>query len=463
MEIDSFPERVARPRGRWSRLTWDRGRRHPRVATIVATLGTFATVVAPASAGSTAFAATSVGAVYVASNSYAGNEILTFPRYADGSLGPVEAATATGGKGSGAGSGSGALAAIQNDPLGSQGSLLVDPTGRFLYAVNAGSNDVSVFTVSPHGLTLVDREPSGGAYPVSLTAFGNTLYVLNAVGNSVTDFTVTGGGQLIRPTTCGLPALPAGMDPLLPATAASSAQPVGTETAGQIGFGPDGTLLLVASKEGPLALGFPFGNTLGAGRIYAYQVNSFSRALRNCGNPHTFTFPLNGPGLGKFPFSFTWTAQGDLILNEVFGISSSPSNLPGGVSALGTFAVSADGTLTPIATVADPSPVPCWIVRSGNNVYVANYLGSDITGYQVTADGRLNLMPIPVTSLGAGTQPIDMAISTGGQFIYQLDPGTAQVFPFRVGVAGNLTPLPSMSLGLPPNSGDAGIATVTFS
>ena len=457
--MDLFPERGERPHSRWFGLTWGRGR---RLTTIVATFGAFAAVVAPASAASTAFGATTVGAVYVASNSYAGNQILTFPRYADGSLGPVEAATATGGKGSGAGSGSGALAEIQNDPLGSQGSLLADPTGRFLYAVNAGSNDVSVFRVTPIGLQLVDREPSGGAYPVSLTAYGNTLYVLNAVGNSVTGYTVTGGGQLIRPTTCGLPALPAGMDPLLPATAASSAQPVSTQTAGQVGFSPDGTLLLVVSKEGPLALGFPFGNTLGSGRIYAYQVDSFRGTLRNCGNPHTFTFPLNSPGQGKFPFSFTWSAQGDLIVNEVFGSSSLPSNLPGGVSALGTFAVSADGSLTPITTVPDPLPVPCWIVRGGNKVYVANYLGSGITDYQVTAQGTLNLMANPITPLGAGTVPIDMAISGDGQFLYQLDPGTARVFPFQVRGTGSLTPLPSMSLGLPPNSGDMGIATVTF-
>jgi len=51
---------------------------------------------------------------------------------------------------------------------------------RWSFAVNAGSNEVSVFRVLPGGLGLVDKVDSGGAFPVSLAPFHDLLYVLNA-------------------------------------------------------------------------------------------------------------------------------------------------------------------------------------------------------------------------------------------------------------------------------------------
>jgi 6-phosphogluconolactonase (cycloisomerase 2 family) len=425
-------------------------------------------VAAPASAMGGGGGTHAVGAVYVASNAYSGNEILTFPRYANGSVGPVTAMTATGGLGSGPGQ----YAPIEDDPLGSQSSLIADPTGRFLFAVNAGSNTVSAFTVSASsGLNLVDTEPSGGSFPVSLTFFGNTLYVLNAVGNSVTGFTVNNADYLTPLETCALPALPTDGDPLneFPATTTSSAQPVDTQTAGQVGFSPNGKLLVVTSKEGPVMNGFPFGNTSGPGRIDVYQVDPASRMLVNCGQPTTYTLPYNvdttGLQHGQFPFSFTWSNQGDLLVTEVFGESSVPNSTFSNLSAVSSFAVANDGTLTPVGTVADTSPVPCWIVRSRNNIFVANFLGNDISGYQVAASGSLTPAGGVATPLAGGTFPIDMAISADGQFLYELAPGTAtaQLFPFTVGPTGNLSPLTPVNDGLGANSGQAGIATVTFS
>jgi hypothetical protein len=57
-------------------------------------LATAAALAAPAWAGSQAPGP--VGAVYVASNSWAGNEIITFPRLADGTLLPPLPGVATG-------------------------------------------------------------------------------------------------------------------------------------------------------------------------------------------------------------------------------------------------------------------------------------------------------------------------------------------------------------------------------
>lgn len=398
-----------------------------------------------------------VGAVYVSSNAYSGNEILTFPRYADGSLGPVEQGVPTGGLGSGPG------LLLPDDPLGAQSPLIVDQEKQLLFVVNAGSNDVSVFSIRGNNLTLVDRQPSDGAYPVSVALFDHTLYVLNAAGNSVAGFGVSDGGHLTHLQTCALPSLPTGANPVLPGTPTQSPQPVMVQTAGQVGFSPDGTKLVVVSKEGPLLqAGFPFSSTLGPGRIHVYDVGGAQHTLLNCGNPTTTVLASNGSGNGKMPFSFGWTAQGQLLLLEVFGATTSF-----GGGAVSSFALHGDDTLTPISTsIPNGETAPCWIVRSGTNVYVANNVSNAsnqpnvISRYVVNSKGQL--APNPTVAATLGTSLTDITITTDGGFIYQLATGSAQVWPFHVGSTGALTGLTPVSDGQPQHSGQVGIATVDF-
>ncbi len=467
-----------------------------RMITILASLGLVTGMLAStASAAETSSGATGsrsvVGAVYVATNAWnGGNKILTFPRYADGQLGPVSAAVATGGRGSGPGQ----YAPIVNDPLGSQNSLITDPTGKYLFAVNAGSGDVSSFSAGRGGLALLDRQPSvpvgvagqTNPFPVSLAASGDTLYVLNAIGNSLTGFKVNASGRLKALQNCLLPALPPG-NPLdvFSATTTSSQQAVDTQTAGQVGFSPDGKWLVVISKEGPISTTtppggsgdqFPFGPTSGSGHIYAYQVKS--DGLLNCASPAATALPVFSDGHGTFPFSFTWSSQGSLLVTEVFGQSDQPASLPGGLSAVSSYTLHADGTFTLQRKVADPLPVPCWIVRSGDNVFVANFLGPDfglgaISSFKVAPDGGLadpSPASAPTTGLNGGSDPIDVAITSDGRFLYQLAPGpnlagapTTQVYPFAVDSDGSLTPLTAVNDGVGgANGGEFGIATVTF-
>jgi 6-phosphogluconolactonase (cycloisomerase 2 family) len=477
-------------------------RRRRRAATLLASVATAAlTLAAPAHATvvSGASSNSAVGAVYIATNAWSGgNSILTFPRYANGSLGPAAAAVPTGGLGSGPGQ----FAPIVSDPLGSQNSLIADQSGKFLFAVNAGSGEVSSFSAGRGGLALIDRQPSvprgvagqSNPFPVSLAEYGSTLYVLNAIGDSVTGYTVNASGHLNTLQNCALPALPAG-NPLdvFSATTLSSKQAVDTQLPGQVGFSPDGKWLLVTSKEGPISTTsppggagdqFPFGPTSGPGHIYAYPVRSDGTV--NCASPATTTLPVFPDGHGTFPFSFTWTSQGKLLLTEVFGESDLPSSFPHNLSAVTSFTLNADGTLTPQRTVADPSPVPCWIVRSGNNVFVANFLGptfglGGITEYGVASDGGL-VDPSPAAAqtapVSGGSDPIDIAVTSDGEFLYELAPGpnpagaggqTSQIYPYAVGSSGSLTPLTPINDGVGgaiaathANAGEFGIATVTF-
>src|SRR6266566_3980199 len=103
-------------------------------------------------------------------------------RAADGTLGAA-GTVATGGTGTGA-------------ALGSQGAVALSDDGRWLFAVNAGSNDVSVFAARGAELTLASRTASGGTLPISVTVHRNLLYVLNAGGDgNISGFSVgtTGG------------------------------------------------------------------------------------------------------------------------------------------------------------------------------------------------------------------------------------------------------------------------------
>ena len=94
----------------------------------------------------------SPGAVYTMSNATTGNRILVFDRAPNGTLTPA-GSFATGGTGTGGG-------------LGSQGALTLSGNDRWLLAVNAGSNDVTLFATDDDGLRRVDRVPSGGSQPV---------------------------------------------------------------------------------------------------------------------------------------------------------------------------------------------------------------------------------------------------------------------------------------------------------
>ncbi len=94
-------------------------------------------------ASAAALTADAPGAVYALTNQASGNAVAIFDRGADGSL-SWSSNVATGGTGAGSG-------------LGSQGALALSDDGRWLFAVNAGSNDVSAFQVTASGLSLTSR------------------------------------------------------------------------------------------------------------------------------------------------------------------------------------------------------------------------------------------------------------------------------------------------------------------
>src|SRR5271168_3406335 len=142
--------------------------------------------------------------LYTQTNATTGNEVLAYSRASDGSLTSI-GSYSTGGTGMG-------LPTYQGAPPlpsgGASGSVAINPAGTFLYAVDAGTNDVAAFSVATAGtLTFIANYPTGGTAPGSITidSTGTYLYVLNTgtladaangVAGGITGFTIGTSGAL---------------------------------------------------------------------------------------------------------------------------------------------------------------------------------------------------------------------------------------------------------------------------
>jgi 6-phosphogluconolactonase (cycloisomerase 2 family) len=338
----------------------------------------------------------SSGAVYTITNASSGNEVLVFDRMPDGKL-AFNAAYPTGGLGSGSG-------------LGSQGALVLSKDHAWLFAVNAGSSDISVFAVLDQGLQLTDVEPSGGELPISLTSHGSLLYVLNAGGSgSIGGFSLSPAGDL---------------SPL-----AGSTQPLSNAGAGaapgpaQVSFTPDGSALVVTEKA--------------SNNILTYALAG------GLAQPATIH-----PSAGMTPFGFDFNQRGVLVVSEAFG--GSP-----GASALSSYTVSGSDLDLVSPSVGTTQTAACWVVidPSGRIAYTTNTGSSSISSYNINRRGALRLIDPVAGFTGPGSAPIDMAFAGNGQFLYAISGGTNTISAFRALPDGSLTAIdlasvPAGSLGL---------------
>jgi 6-phosphogluconolactonase (cycloisomerase 2 family) len=355
------------------------------------------------SAGASAQDGQGGGAVFVQTNEPSGNRIVVYQRGPDGTL-SQSGSYATGGNGGVA------LPGVESDHLGSQGSLVLDHGRSLLFAVNAGSDTLSVFSVQGTRLSLEQVIASGGRFPASIAVHDNTLYVVNA-GD-------TGVLQGFRIVGKHLEALPGSTRDL---GLANSDPPVFLTSPGQVGFTPDGRQLVVTEKGS--------GDRID---VFAVQPNGQLSAA-----------PTVNTSATPVPFAFTFEpAQQRLVVSEA------------GLSALSTYRVGSDGTLTDPHSLPDNQATQCWVTRVRGFYYVSNTNSNTISGYTIGADGQPALIGatgvVGTTELG----PVDSAAS-GGEFFYVQTGGSGTVDEFRVEGDGGLTKIGTVT-GLPP--GQEGIA-----
>jgi 6-phosphogluconolactonase len=349
--------------------------------TILAGIGLSALLLTVAIPSTTA-AAGSGGAVFTMSNSPAGNRVLIWERARNGSLHGA-GTVATGGTGTGGG-------------LGNQGALVLSGDHRWLYAVNPGSDELSVFRVHGTQLALVEVAPSGGDMPISVTAAGRRVYVLNAGGDgSVAGFRRSQAGILTP--------IPGSVRPL----SGPAAGPA------QIGVSPDRQHVLVTEKM--------------TNRITIYDV----------GANGALGAPRGRASAGQTPFGFAFARAGTLIVSEAFG--GAPD-----ASAASSYRFRPNGDLR-LLDGSEPTTetAACWVAvaRGGRFAYVTNTGSGTVTGYRVASDGDLTRLDGDgvTADVGDGSEPIDAAVDRWSGSLYVLLAGADAIAILRIGDDGALT------------------------
>jgi len=331
-------------------------------------------------------------AVFVQTDNTAGNQIVAYHRDHDGIL-TLANTYASGGLG-------GVLNGSAVDHLGSQGSLASDPTHGLLYAVNAGSNTVSVFSVDGDQLALRQVVDSGGTFPVSIAVHDDLVYVLNAEnGGSVSGYRVD-DGRLHRiwgsTRSLGL---------TIPTDTTQF-----THTPGQVAFSPDGSQLIVTTKANAV------GND-----IDVFGVGPDGRLSGS---------PVVNPEPGTVPFAVTFDQTGHLVVGEA------------GTSSLVTFRLHRSGTVTQFDSVANGQPGLCWVAPAGGFFFTGNTASNSTSGYQSSANGQLTLLGFTPTDPGT----VDASASANGRFLYVQTGEKGIVDEFQVNATGSLTEIGTVTV-----------------
>ncbi|HEY1917537.1 MAG TPA: beta-propeller fold lactonase family protein [Streptosporangiaceae bacterium] len=360
-------------------------------ALTTAALGTFAFTAASASAATSGhdWATGASHAVFVQTDNLSGNQVVAYDRAADGTL--TWAGTYNT-KGLG-----GQLTGSVVDHVASQGSLVYDQAHNLLYAVNAGSNTVSVFAASGDQLHLTQVIGSGGTFPVSIAVHGDLVYVANALnGGSVQGYRVSSGRlQVISGSN-------------RPLNLSTTATPQFTNTPGQVAFTPNGLHLIVTTKAN--------GDNID---VFGVGVNGYLSAQ-----------PVVNNEPNEVPFGIAFDPAGHLVIAE------SATN-----SAVATFAVHPDGQVTQLDQVLTGQAATCWVAEDFNHAFADNAGSASVSSLTVSKTDQLTLNGN--TSTDPGT--VDAAVAPHGRFLYVQTGGNGIVDEFSVD-GGHLSEIGSVTV-----------------
>jgi 6-phosphogluconolactonase (cycloisomerase 2 family) len=331
----------------------------------------------------------SAHAVFVATDGVAGNYIVAYQREAGGSL-TLKHKYPTGGSG-------GALSGAVVDHTASEGALTYDRVHHLLLAVNAGSDNVSIFAVEGTSLRLLQVVNSGGTFPVSVTTHGRTVYVLNArQGGSVQGYVID-DRRLHRVPSWNRPL---GLD--------ATATPEFTNTPGQVGFTPSGHQLIVTTKA----------NT---NSIDVFRVAASGRVSDS---------PVVTTKDGSVPFGFTFDRAGHLAVTET------------GIGSLTTYSVHANGSLSQLSSQPTGQMATCWVTRADAFLYASNAGSASESGFSSAHDGTVSLLG--QTTTDAGT--VDADANPDGAYLYVQTGAEGNVDGFKVHADGSLTAVGSVTV-----------------
>ena len=347
------------------------------------------------------------GFTYVNDNTAGANTIAGFQRHADGSLTPLSGSPFNaGGVGLGAG-------------LASQGAIQATNDGRYLLAVDAGSNQISVLRVTQDGVPVLVGQPvsSGGIKPVSVAISPTGLvYVANSGpgGSGYSGFRLHNNGTLTA----------------IPHSTVSVPDNSGV---GDVFFNALGDKLI--------------GARTGTSQLDSFVVLSNGRLLAAPGSPFT------GQGLGQLGAEFSPTNPQQLFV-------SNAHNGPG-LGTVSAYNDSSSGQLTSIGAspFADGQTAPCWVEIShdGKYLFTVNTGSGTISSYAINDDGSLVL--IGSTPISGGGADLDARLTPDGRYLLVDGAGHNFVSAFSVN-GGSLTELATSPTPLPTGATSSGITNI---
>jgi len=278
--------------------------------------------------------------------------------------------------------------------------------------------------------------------PVSLTEKDNFVYVLNSGGSgSFKGFRL--GDDCDLSGLSGIVVLDQGdVSPVGP--------PAGIATPAEIGFTPEGNIIVLIKVEGGGDNFSPPPNTSGFSSINHYEVQPNGKIKQG-----SLVKTLIEDRPGSLPFAFDFDSEGRLLVAEAL------------INHVSEWEINDDFIYTQVNEVDTQQGASCWIRFNPANecVYTSNSVGNSISSLGALQGSDHQL----VESVAAGDipGPIDLITSGDGQNLYVLSPDVGGengpgIYVYSTSNDCSLTQLPTVRDGFDGSflevTGVAGIA-----
>jgi 6-phosphogluconolactonase len=324
---------------------------------------------------------------------------------------------------------SGVLTQIAGSPYSvgdGANSLVLHPSGKFLYVSNPGQNesDISLFTIATNGV-LTEVFPRTSVAPYTKQGFlnmdpaGKFLYVANVGSNNISVFAIDSGTGALTPLT----------GKLASSTFTTQLPILNMQLT------PSGNYLYISSGAGP---GTP------SGVVEAFSVTA--GALQPIQPVSVFPTAGNNPnGLAIDPTgTFLYVANSSSNSISIFTIASTGSLSPVQNSPI-------DSTYTvPISLILD---------SAGKFLYVANQGSNNVAAYSISSTTGLPAILTITSTTGTTTtafatesSPSLVALDPNGKYLFVGNQGTSAGIQSLVTSSGNLTNIFTYRVGNTPSS-----------
>jgi len=305
---------------------------------------------------------------------------------------------------------SGVLTQLAGSPITAGSAvqaLAMHPSGKFLYAANSGSNNISLYTVnSTGGLTEVTPRTNAGTSPtlLAIDSAGGFLYAANSGSFDISVFSINSSTGLLTSV----------------AQTSGATAPIGMQ-AMNIALTPSGNFLYVTGQ--PLVQG---------GLIQVFPLSKGVLGTPVAGSPFV---------TGNIPLGLVIDSAGAHLYT-----ANKQDN------SISSFTIHSDGSLAQLGSAIGETfigPVSLLIDKSGKYCYVANQGSSNVAAYGVGSDGSLTLLS--GSPFSTGSQPSVLAADSSGNHFFVGYSTAIQSYSLSSGT-GALTSIATYPVSATPTS-----------